>query len=34
MSRATRGSPGGEEVTMVTEPLDLRDLLAELDPDA
>jgi catechol 2,3-dioxygenase len=27
-------SPGGEEVTMVTEPLDLRDLLAELDPDA
>jgi catechol 2,3-dioxygenase len=27
-------SPGGEEVTMATEPLDLRDLLAELDPDA
>ena len=23
--------PGGEEVAMVTEPLDLRDLLAELD---
>jgi catechol 2,3-dioxygenase len=27
-------SPGGEEVAMVTEPLDLPDLLAELDPDA
>jgi catechol 2,3-dioxygenase len=24
--------PGGEELAMVTEPLDLRDLLAELDP--
>ena len=24
-------SPGGEEIAMVTEPLDLRDLLAELD---
>lgn len=27
-------SPGGEEIAMVTEPLDLPDLLAELGPDA
>ncbi|MET0305362.1 MAG: VOC family protein [Solirubrobacterales bacterium] len=27
-------SPGGEEIAIVTEPLDLPDLLAELDPDA